>query len=369
MPHCRVLVLGGYGFFGRRLVERLARHPDLHLLVAGRSPARAGALVRELDAAGTPASLGAVGLDGRAPGLASRLRTLAPHLVIDASGPFQGADYGVPLACIAAGVSYVDLADSRTFVGGIAGLDGAARQAGVFVTSGASTVPALSGAVVDHLARGLAQVHAIDIGISPGNRTERGLSTVRGILSYCGKPLPASAGGASFGWSGSWRHRYPAPVGPRLLSPVDVPDLSLLPPRYAGVPAVRFGAGLELEFLHRGMNLLAWLARAGLVSDWARHAAVLKAGADLFRRCGSDAGAMHVAVTGVRDDGAAITRTWQLVARDGHGPYVPTLAAAALVRMAAAHRLRPGAMPCIGLLALPQFQQEMDGLAITTGTD
>lgn len=366
MPNCRVVVIGGYGFFGRRLVERLARHPDLHVLVAGRSQARAGELVHELEDA--QASLGAVALDGHSPGLASRLRTLAPQVVIDASGPFQGADYAVPLACIAAGVHYIDLADGRQYVSGIGSLDAAARQAGVCVTSGASTVPALSGAVVDHLVRGLARVTDIDIGISPGNRTDRGLSTVSGILSYCGKPLPAGAGGAAFGWSGSWRHGYPAPVGSRLLSPVDVPDLSLLPARYAGAPAVRFGAGLELDFLHRGMNVMAWLARAGFVSNWSRHACVLKAGADLFRSCGSDAGAMHVAVTGVSSHGAMVTRTWELVARDGHGPYVPTLAAAALVRQAVAGKLRPGASPCLGLVSLPEFLQQMHGLAITAAT-
>lgn len=366
MPNCRVVVIGGYGLFGRRLVERLARHPELHVLVAGRSQARAGELVQQLDDA--KASLGAVALDGRAPGLASRLRTLAPQVLIDASGPFQGAGYTVPLACIAAGVHYVDLADSREYVAGIGGLDAAARQAGVCVTSGASTVPALSGAVVDHLARGLARITSIDIGISPGNRTDRGLSTVRGILSYCGKPLPAAKGDSAFGWSGSWVHGYPAPVGRRLLSPVDVPDLCLLPPRYAGVPDVRFGAGLELQFLHRGMNLMAWLARAGFVSNWSRHASVLKAGADLFRSCGSDAGAMHVAVTGVSSYGASVTRTWELVARSGHGPYVPTLAAAALVRQAVVGKLRPGASPCLGLVSLPEFLQEMHGLDITAAT-
>jgi phosphoglycerate dehydrogenase-like enzyme len=39
----RVLLIGGYGFFGR-LVQRRARHPGLHVLVAGRSAAEAGEL-------------------------------------------------------------------------------------------------------------------------------------------------------------------------------------------------------------------------------------------------------------------------------------------------------------------------------------
>jgi hypothetical protein len=56
-------------------------------------------------------------------------------------------------------------------------------------------------------------------------------------------------------------------VGWRLLSPCDVPDLTLLPAHYPGRPNVRFGAGLELVLLHLGMNSMALLAKWGLVRD------------------------------------------------------------------------------------------------------
>ncbi|HEY1091430.1 MAG TPA: saccharopine dehydrogenase, partial [Burkholderiaceae bacterium] len=48
MSGFRVLVVGGYGFFGRRLVERLARWPELELVIAGRSAAGGRALVDAL---------------------------------------------------------------------------------------------------------------------------------------------------------------------------------------------------------------------------------------------------------------------------------------------------------------------------------
>jgi len=367
MPLLRVLVLGGYGFFGQRLVRRLATWPDLHLQVAGRSLAAARALAGELGPS-SPARLEAVTLDAQSPRLADDLRRLAPDVLINASGPFQGADYRVPQACIAAGIHAIDLADGRDYVVGIASLHERARAAGVVVLSGASSVPALSSAAADHLAQGLATVDAIDIGISPGNRTERGLSTVRGILGYCGQPIPVGGKSAVYGWTGAWRHDYPHPVGTRLLSPCDVPDLSLFPLRYAGAPEVRFGAGLELVFLHRGMNVMAWMARAGLVPDWSRHAAWLKRAADLFRNWGSEDGAMHVTVRGRDPDGRDVERTWQLVAADGDGPYVPTLAAAALVRKLLDGDLPAGASPCVGHLALADFTRQMDGLAIHTGT-
>lgn len=363
MSNLRVVVLGGYGFFGRRLVQRLLRIPGLHIQVAGRSLASGRAFVQCMPA---DSSLDAVLLNAEDPDLEDALRKLAPDILVNASGPFQGADYRVPTACIAAGVHYADLADGRDYVTGISCLHDSAVAAGVVVTTGASSVPALSSAAVDHLSTNFSVVHSIDIGISPGNRTERGLSTVRGILTYCGKPLPALPGSSVFGWSGTRRHRYSKPVGTRLLSPCDVPDLALLPSRYAGAPSVRFGAGLELQFLHRGMNVLAWMARRGVVRDWSRYATLLKRAADVFQRWGSDAGAMHVSVQGMDHTGSAATRTWQLVATEGHGPFVPTLAAAAFVRKIQAGAAVRGAFPCVGLLSLPDFEREAEGLAIRT---
>ena len=364
MSPYRVLVAGGYGFFGRRLVQRLARHRGLQVLIAGRSATRGRALAQALQAHAL-AEVGHTTLDVSAPDLARVLDALRPHVVVHTCGPFQGQGYAVARACLLAGTHYIDLADGREFVTGITLHDEQARAAGVAVISGASSVPALSSAAADHLAADLATVHSVDIGISPGNRTERGLSTVQAILSYCGQPLPAPAGESLFGWSTCRRHLYPAPVGSRLLSPCDVPDLVLLPARYPGRPTVRFGAGLELAWLHRGMNLMAALTRRGWVPDWSRHAVLLKRAADLFRRVGSDAGAMHVAVTGVRADGQPVARTWHLVATDGDGPCVPTLAAAALVqKLRAGDASLHGARPCVGLLRLADFKAQADGLHI-----
>lgn len=362
-----VVVIGGYGFFGRRLVERLSAHASLTVTIAGRSQAQAQTLADTLQPKAR-ATLRAAAIDVHAPDFDQHLRLLAPDLLIHTGGPFQGQDYHVARACIAAGVHYIDLADGRLFVQDIATLDEAAKQAGVLVVSGASSVPALSGAAVDSLTRDMRAVDSIDIGISPGNRTERGVSTIQAILTYCGKPLPFEdkSGKRVFGWSGTWRHTYPAPVGERLMSPCDVPDLALFPQRYAGTPHVRFGAGLELRLLHRGMNAMAALARAGLVNNWARYTRWLKAASDWFLNWGSDVGGMHLRVEGLHADGTPRSRLWHLLAIRGDGPYVPTLAAAALVRRFLEGTLpQRGAMPCIGLLTLDDFARETDGLAIT----
>lgn len=344
MEDVRVLVLGGSGLFGGLLVRRLRSKPGLALQLASRHSA--------------------VPLDLNAPDFAARLAALRPQVVVHCAGPFQGQDYRVARACIAAGAHYIDIADGREFVQGISALDADARAAGVLVCSGASSVPALSGAVADQLADGLSQVDAIDIGISPGNRTPRGLSTVRAILGYAGRPLP----GGARGWIGSWRRRYAAPVGERLLSPCDVPDLVLLPARYPGRPRVRFGAGLELPLLHRGMNALAWARRLRLVGDWRRHATGLKRIADALQGLGSDAGAMHVRLRGRCAGGACIERDWELRATAGDGPHVPTLAVSALLRRLQQGWHPPaGAQPCLGLLRTDDILAEAEGLQVHAG--
>ena len=342
MKDYQVLVLGGTGLFGALLVRRLRLMPGLAVQVAARSG-------------------GDVRLDLQASDFTQRLAALAPQAVVHCAGPFQGQDYHVAEACLAAGAHCIDLADGREFVAGISRLDAAARAAGRLVVSGASSVPALSGAVADALAAGLPSVEAIDIGISPGNRTERGLSTVQAILGYCGRPLP----NGECGWVGSWRQRYAEPVGERLLSPCDVPDLALLPDRYPGRPRLRFGAGLELRLLHRGMNAMAVLRRAGLVRNWARLARPLKLASDALRAFGSDAGAMHVRLRGRSASGRLVERDWELLATGGDGPYVPTLAAAALLRRLAGGWQPPaGARPCLGLLSVDEILREAEGLQI-----
>mgnify|MGYP003575826313 CR=1 FL=1 len=367
MDRIRVLVLGGYGFFGRRLAARLALQERLGIVVAGRSLERGQALARSLGK-GAASPVRAAALDAASGGFPQAVAALAPHVVIHTAGPFQGQDYAVARACVAAGAHYIDLADGRAFVQGIGTLDAEARAAGVVVLSGASSVPALSAAVADELCAGMQTVQLIDIGISPGNRTERGLSTVQAVLSYCGQPIETVGTEQVFGWSGTWRRVYPHPVGAPLLSPCDVPDLALLPARYPGQPRVRFGAGLELPLLHRGMNAMAWLARKGWVRAWERHAARLKSASEWFQRSGTDAGAMHVAVRGLGRGGDVIVPEWELLATRGDGPFVPTLAAAALVaRIATGRTPDAGARPCMGLLTPREILAQAQGLAIVAG--
>jgi saccharopine dehydrogenase-like NADP-dependent oxidoreductase len=364
----RVLLLGGYGTFGARIARRLADVPGLVLTIAGRDAARAEAFVRALPGSGHRAAT----LDvAQAPAtLEASLRAHAPDLVINACGPFQGQDYRVAEAAIAIGSHYADLADARDYVRGFDTLDASARARGVLAVAGASTVPGLSAAVVDALRGDLVRIDSIDAGISPGNRTERGASTVAAILGYVGRPLRVWRDGAwreAFGWQDCGRVRYPAPMGARWLANCDVPDLALFPTRY-GARSVRFRAGLELSFLHLGLWGLSWLTRVGLVRDWSRHAEPMLRASRWFETFGSDVGGMHVTLRGVDADGRGAVRRWNLIATSGHGPEIPATAAVVIARKLAAGTLvARGARACLDLFTLDEFMAALDGFDVRAG--
>ena len=181
--------------------------------------------------------------------LAPVLAAHRPDLVIDAAGPFQASDYRVPLACIAARIPYLDLADARAFVTGIGALDEAARAAGVAVIAGASTAPALTGAVARHLARGLDRVDQVESrSAPPAARPPAPRWRGRSCPMSAGRSGSgaAGAGGTGHGWQEMRNERdgrRALTLGRRRVALVDVPDHDLLPAMLPGRPADRLPRG------------------------------------------------------------------------------------------------------------------------------
>ncbi|HTN40379.1 MAG TPA: saccharopine dehydrogenase NADP-binding domain-containing protein [Asticcacaulis sp.] len=354
-----ILILGGYGNFGKRIAMALSRH-GLPLIIAGRDLSKAKALCQTLPNARP------LRLDIHA-GLAEALAREKPSVVVHTSGPFQGSDYSVAQTCIAAGVAYVDLADGRDFVREFSQLDAEAKAAGVTLISGASTVPGLSSAVIEHLKPHFTRMDRLDFGISPGQKAERGLATTRGILSYVGKPLrPFADHPKPHGWQDMHQQIYPI-MGRRYLSVCDIPDLDILPPVY-GFQSIRFGAGLELGFMHVGLWGLSWLVRLGLPLKLPALAKPLLAISDMFNFMGSDIGGMHVTISGIDPAGTALTRSWFIVAKSGDGPQIPCVPAILLAKRL--HEKDPtlahGAFACVGLIRLEDYLSELKRFDIET---
>lgn len=354
-----VLILGGYGNFGKR-IARVLTSADVPVIIAGRNRAKAETLAADL-----PASLTKVAVFDAFVELGTQLKRLKPAVVINTCGPFQSSDYSIAEVCIQHGVHYIDLADGRDFVPGIVALDAAAKAAGVVVVSGASTVPGLSSAVLERYKHEFSSIDEMRYGIAPGQKSERGLATTQGILSYVGKALKPFPSGKDkmFGWQGLYRQKYPQ-LGKRWMANCDVPDLDLLPERY-GIKRIQFSAGLELGIVHLTLWGLSWLVRTGLPLNLPRLAKPLLAASDMFDMFGSADGGMHVILKGTGVDGEPHTREWFVVALNGDGPQIPTIPAIVLAKdLANGVAMESGARPCVGLVSLERYMETLGRFSI-----
>jgi hypothetical protein len=343
-----VVVLGGAGNFGARIVRALKGEPGLQFTSAGR---------RAVTVPGAEEVPTAV-LDIGSPDFAQRLQDLAPELVIHCVGPFQGQDYRVAQAALAAGANYLDLADGRDFVAGFsAALHAQAIQMGRVAICGASTLPALSTAVIDTLRVGLASTESIQIAIAPGQRAPRGAATMAAVFSYLGRPIPVwRADQWQTGWGWMDLRRLDLGFGKRWGALCDVADLSLLPARYPQVRTVTFHAALEVRVQHLVLWMMAGMRRLGLPLPVEQWAGGLERMAALFDAFGGRWGGMQVQIIGATAEGVRLSRTWTLQAPAMHGPEIPCMTAILLARrMAAGAQLPAGAFPCMGFVSLAEF--------------
>ncbi len=358
--NARVLIIGGAGVFGRRLAAGLRATTDVELIIAGRSTERAR---RAADAL----CCEHVALD-RARTMSADLRALRPDIVIDAAGPFQGADYRFACAVLEAGAHYVDLADARDFVAGFPAHDAVARTQGKAAITGASSTPALTHAALDVLCAGWRRIDAVRAGIAPGNRAPKGRSLVEAILSRAGAPAPVWEDGA---WAErrGWSHCDTvalASLGKRRFALVETPDLDLIPARFAPTDSALFMAALELPALHRGIEAIAALRRFGLWRRPERAAAALTWCAKLLEPIGGDRGAMFVEAFGRDGDDTPRHARWSLFAPAGLGPIAPTLPALAMVRKLLQGEIASGARACVGMVSLADLEGDFARVGFTT---
>jgi len=360
LPRMRIVVVGGAGNFGARIVRALRADPSMELLVAGR---RIVSIPDAEDVAG-------VLIDIDEPGFAQSLKAISPGLVVHCVGPFQGQDYRVANAALAAGAHYLDLADGRQLIAEFsAGMNALAVGVDRVAICGASTLPALSSAVVEELRAGMSSLESIEVTIAPGQRAPRGKATLEAVFSYLGRPFLVWRKGhwrRAWGWMELQETRLD--VGDRLAAACDVPDLELFPARYAGVQTVRFSAALEFGVQHLTLWSLAALRRIGLPFPVARWAVRLNRLAGMLDAAAGEKGGMRVSVVGDRSDGSGcMRRTWQLTAPAMDGPEIPCMAAILLARrLARGEVFQSGAYPCMGFLTLSEFAPEFARWNITT---
>jgi len=370
-----ILIVGGYGTFGGRLVELIENEPRLTIIVGGRSldKARAFAAIRgAVKARLVPAAF------DRKSDVEKQLANLRPDILVDASGPFQAYGerrYGIVEACIAKGIHYLDLADGADFVAGIGAFDEPARAAGVFVLSGASTFPVLTAAAVRALSAGMSRIDSIKGGIAPSPFAGVGENVIRAIASYAGRSVAMKRGGKlSRGHPFTETMRYTiappglVPLKSTLFSLVDVPDLRVLAELWPEAKCIWMGAGPVPEILHRALIGLAWLVRLRFAPTLAPLAPLMSFASNHLS-WGEHRGGMFVEVQGVAADGTTLKRSWHLLAEGDAGPLIPSMAVAAIVA-----KILNGAAPLAGARAatrdveLDDYEALFAGRTIKSGT-
>lgn len=257
---------------------------------------------------------------------------------------------------------YIDLADGRRFVCDFPHtLHAAFVDKGLVAISGASTVPALSSAVVDNLCAGWQRLDTLDVCIAPAQTAPRGVATLAAVLSYCGGPIRVWNDGqwrTTVGWSNPKRIAFQR-LRPRLGALCDIPDLELFPAHYQVRERMEFRAALEVGLTQRAFAVLAWLRQKGVLKNPSSWASLLNTAAKWFDPLGSALGGMVVRVAGLDAAGNPAKREWHIAADNDHGPEIPCMAAVLLARrLANGEPVACGAYACVGFNKLADFAPE-----------
>ncbi len=359
----KVLILGAYGNFGHHITMGLAKK-NIPLILAGRNEEKLNQLLCQLSKAGHT-SADTICIDAHND-IDTTLDEKKPSLVINTCGPFQQADYRIAESCINHGCHYIDLADGRDFVSHIKTLNHTAKLHNTIVISGASTVPALSSAVIEKFLPRFSSLNSMRYGITPGQKTPRGLATTKAILSYVGKKIPRPGSSKQhYGWQDLYLQKYPE-LGRRWMANCDIPDLAAFPSHYQ-IPSIQFSAGLESPTLHLSLWLLSWIVRAGLPINLQKHAKRMLHASHFFDRFSSDDGGMHMTLNGLDKHHRPLKLNWYIIAKSGDGPQIPAAPAIILADKIINKKLNlSGAMPCIGLVTYDEYLKQLSELHIDT---
>jgi len=364
----RILIIGGYGNFGRFISTSLAMEANIQIIISGRSLEKAQKLADELTASSdtvNPPETECVDINND---FNQSLAFINPDIVIHTSGPFQAQGYSVAESCIDRGIHYIDLADAREFVVNISSLQARAKDNNVVVISGASSVPCLTSAVIDHYIDEFDALESVDYGISTAQKTARGGATTAAILGYTGKGFNTLVNGEVkeiYGWQNIHARKYKH-LGWRLLGNCDIPDLSIFPLRYPHLKNIRFYAGLEIPFIHISLWCLSWLVRIRLIRRLDKAAALLLKLSFMFDWLGTSNSAFHMELSGIDSKQVEKQLNFQITARSGDGPYIPCMPAILLAKKIVNNQIiEKGAYACVGFIALDEYLEALSALDIS----
>jgi hypothetical protein len=147
----------------------------------------------------------------------------------------------------------------------------------------------------------------------------------------------------------------------------EVPDLDIIPQRFAPRVRAGFDAGMELGLLNALIGLSGLAVRLKIASSARAFSALGNLIANALDGFGSQDGGMLVEVAGLDGAGEARRAVWQLRASKGDGPYVPVGPAAALTeRLLLSGQAVSGAGNAAGRVKLNDILAWYSNLSIET---
>ncbi|WP_162651190.1 saccharopine dehydrogenase NADP-binding domain-containing protein [Lentilitoribacter sp. Alg239-R112] len=363
----KILIIGGTGIFGTRLVQHLAvsLKADVCLFITSRSEAKAQKVADSIQAS---IDIKGVGFD-RKTNLKAMFADIQPDITVDCSGPFQDADYETALAALASGSHFIDLADAKTYIEHFtSNLNEIARENNLTAITGASTTPALSANVVQTITNDWQQIDKIELAITPGGKSKVGPSVIKALLSYAGREIPIWKNGkldSVFGLINSKIIDVPN-LGKRRIVPVETYDALYLGVRHNVISNVTFYTGLESSLEQWGTICLGYLAKWGMIKNPLQLTPLLIKARSLTRPFTSDRGGMVIFISGSDAQGQDVTTRWSLLATHDDGTFVPILPMAAAIKKLMNAKIETGAMIADKALALHEIEAEMQHHHITT---
>lgn len=284
----RLVVLGGFGFFGSEIVRCL----------------RAFAIEPHLASRRTTADLR---IDVEDP--ASIRRALEPgDVVVDAVGPFQTRSTVLVEAAIEVGFHVVDLADALGYVQRVQALEPRIAASDARILTACSALSAVTAALVD--SSGVPRPRRVTVFLAPATRHTANPGSAESLMHSVGRPILVLADGelgTTTGWRDSRRFALPDGIGKRRGFRIESVDAVTLTRAWPSLATVE----LFVDGNVPGFNsILSVAARSPLALR--ALAATQRIGLGVARALGSRRGELAVEIEGA--DGARVLYT--LVARE-----------------------------------------------------